>query len=53
MTASKILAAVAVALLAATGAHAETYDGVHTVHSTVARSAVELKVCAPAVAPSL
>ncbi|MCT8174466.1 alpha/beta hydrolase [Variovorax sp. CY25R-8] len=48
MTASKILAAVAVALLAATGAQAETYDGVHTVHSTVSRSEVASQAVAAA-----
>lgn len=40
MNASKILAAAALSLLAAAGAHAETYDGVHTVNSTVSRAEV-------------
>jgi len=40
MNASKILAAAALSLLAAAGAHAETYDGVHTVNSTISRADV-------------
>ncbi|MGJ7526770.1 MULTISPECIES: alpha/beta hydrolase [unclassified Variovorax] len=40
MNASKILAAAALSLLAAAGAHAETYDGVHTVNSTISRAEV-------------
>jgi hypothetical protein len=39
MTASKLLSAIAVALAAISGgAHAETYDGVHTVNSVASRS---------------
>jgi len=40
MNASKILAAAALSLLAAAGAQAETYDGVHTVNSSVSRAEV-------------
>lgn len=41
MTASKLISAIAVALAAISGgAHAETYDGVHTVHSVASRSEV-------------
>jgi hypothetical protein len=40
MNASKILAAAALSLLAAAGAHAETYEGVLTVNSGVSRSEV-------------
>lgn len=41
MTVSKLLSAVAVALLAATGAaHAETYDGVHRLTSAESRADV-------------
>lgn len=38
MNASKFLAAAALSLLAAAGAQAETYDGVHSVNSTVSRA---------------
>jgi len=41
MNASKIITAVAVALLAATGAHAETYEGVHPLTSGADRSDVK------------
>jgi hypothetical protein len=41
MNASKLISAIAVALAAISGGvHAETYDGVHTVHSTVSRAEV-------------
>jgi hypothetical protein len=40
MNASKIIAAAALSLLAAAGAHAETYDGVHTLTSSASRSEV-------------
>ncbi|RIX76747.1 alpha/beta hydrolase [Acidovorax cavernicola] len=48
MNASKTLAAVALSLLAVAGAHAETYDGVHTVHSTLSRSEVTSQAVAAA-----
>ena len=41
MTTSKLLSAIAVALAAISGGvHAETYDGVHTVHSVTSRAEV-------------
>ncbi len=40
MNASKILAVAALSLVAAVGAQAETYDGVHTVNSSVSRAEV-------------
>ena len=40
MNASKIIAAAALSLLAAAGAHAETYDGVHALTSSASRSEV-------------
>jgi hypothetical protein len=44
MTASKLLTAIAVALAAISGgAHAETYDGVHTVNSVASRSEVNVE----------
>ena len=48
MNASKILAAAALSLLAAAGAHAETYDGVHPVTSSVSRAEVASKAVAAA-----
>ena len=38
MNASKIIAAASLSLLAVVGAQAETYDGVHTVNSSVSRA---------------
>ncbi len=40
MKASKLLAAAALSLVAAAGAHAETYDGVHALTSSASRSEV-------------
>lgn len=40
MNASKIIAAAALSLLAAAGAHAETYEGVHSLTSSANRSSV-------------
>jgi hypothetical protein len=40
MNASKIIAAAALSLLAAAGAQAETYDGVHALTSSTSRSEV-------------
>ncbi|MGO4394170.1 alpha/beta hydrolase [Variovorax sp. M-6] len=40
MKASKIIAAAALSLLAAAGANAETYDGVHALTSSASRSEV-------------
>jgi hypothetical protein len=48
MNASKVLAAAALSLLAAAGAHAETYDGVHTVNSTLSRAEVASQAVAAA-----
>ena len=48
MNASKILAAAALSLLAAAGAQAETYDGVHTVNSSVSRAEVAPQAVAAA-----
>jgi hypothetical protein len=48
MNASKILAAAALSLLAAAGAHAETYEGVLTVNSGVSRSEVAPQAVAAA-----
>jgi len=48
MNASKILAAAALSLLAAAGAHAETYDGVHVVNSSVTRAEVAPQAVAAA-----
>jgi hypothetical protein len=48
MNASKILAAAALSLLAAAGAHAETYDGVHVVNSSVTRAEVAPQAAAAA-----
>ncbi|WP_454903294.1 alpha/beta hydrolase [Variovorax gossypii] len=48
MNASKILAAAALSLLAAAGAHAETYDGVHVVNSSVSRAEVAPQAVAAA-----
>ncbi len=48
MNASKILAAAALSLLAAAGAQAETYDGVHTVNSGISRSEVAPQAVAAA-----
>jgi len=48
MNASKIIAAAALSLLAAAGAQAETYDGVHTVNSTVSRAEMSTQAVAAA-----
>ena len=48
MNASKILAAAALSLLAAAGAHAETYEGVLTVNSGVSRAEVAPQAVAAA-----
>jgi hypothetical protein len=48
MNASKILAAAALSLLAAAGAQAETYDGVHVVNSSVSRAEVAPQAAAAA-----
>jgi hypothetical protein len=48
MNASKILAAAALSLLAAAGAHAETYDGVHVVNSSISRAEVAPQAVAAA-----
>jgi hypothetical protein len=49
MTASKLLSAIAVALAAIScGVHAETYDGVHTVHSVASRADVNSQAVAAA-----
>jgi hypothetical protein len=48
MNASKILAAAALSLVAAAGAHAETYDGVHVVNSSVSRAEVAPQAAAAA-----
>ena len=52
MTASKILAAVAVALLAATGAQAETYEGVTQAVSSKSRDEVNTEAVRAAAAPN-
>ena len=51
MKTSHILAAAALTLLAATGAQAETYDGVQTVNSVRSRSEVNAEAVATASAP--
>ena len=48
MNASKVLAAAALSLLAAAGAHAETYEGVLTVNSGVSRAEVASQAVAAA-----
>lgn len=48
MNASKIIAAAALSLLAAAGAHAETYDGVHALTSSASRSSVAAEAVAAA-----
>ena len=48
MNTRNILAAAALSLLAAAGAHAETYDGVLTVTPSVSRSAVQGQAVAAA-----
>ncbi|WP_366930481.1 alpha/beta hydrolase, partial [uncultured Variovorax sp.] len=48
MNASKILAAAALSLLAAAGAQAETYEGVHVVNSSVTRAEVAPQAVAAA-----
>ncbi len=48
MKTSKIIAAAALAVLAAAGAQAETYDGVLTVHSAQSRSEVGAQAVAAA-----
>ena len=48
MKTSKIIAAAALAVLAAAGAQAETYDGVLTVHSTQSRADVNAQAVAAA-----
>jgi hypothetical protein len=56
MTASKILSAVAVALMAVAGAaHAETYEGVHQLTSAASRAEVasQAVVAAPIVASTV
>lgn len=53
MTASKILSAIAVALMAATGAaHAESYDGVQSITSVRTRAEVDAQAVATAAAPN-
>jgi uncharacterized Zn-binding protein involved in type VI secretion len=53
MNASKIIAAAALSLVAAAGAQAETYDGVHSVTSAVSRSEVAAQGVAAARAGNL
>jgi uncharacterized protein (DUF2141 family) len=48
MNTRNILAAAALSLLAAAGAHAETYDGVLTVNTVASRSAVQGQAVAAA-----
>ena len=48
MKTSRIIAAVAVALAAVTGAHAETYDGVHAVTTERSRAEVQAEGVAAA-----
>lgn len=48
MNTSKIIAAAALSILAAAGAHAETYDGVLTVRSTASRAEVNAQAVAAA-----
>ncbi|RYF33583.1 MAG: alpha/beta hydrolase [Comamonadaceae bacterium] len=53
MTASKILSAIAIAVMAASGAaHAETYDGVQAVKSANTREEVNAQAVAAASAPN-
>jgi hypothetical protein len=51
MKTSNLIAAAAVALLAAAGAHAEDYQGVHAPVSTKSRDAVNAEATAAAAAP--
>lgn len=53
MTASKFLSAVAIAVLAASGAaHAETYEGVQAITSVKSRAEVHAQAVAAAAAPN-
>lgn len=52
MKTAQIIAAAALTLLAATGAQAETYDGVQQVVSVKSRAAVEAEAVAAAHAPN-
>lgn len=52
MKTSKIIAAAALSLLAAAGAHAETYEGVHQVVSANSRADVAAQAVAAAHAPN-
>ena len=52
MKTSQILAAAALALLAATGAQAETYQGVNTAVSTKSRDEVNAEAVRTAAAPN-